>query len=364
MVTLKNCTCFGLILLLNCCKTIKPSQLESSMADQEVEEYADPSIEHPCSIAGQKTDFEAPFFPIIDDPDQSLGRRDWSVIRSQAMLSRLAYETSETIQKTARKWGYKTIDVTVDGAMQAFVASNDNCIVLAFRGTDMNSLKDWFVDGSASRRAVEGGLIHAGFYSAYMSMAERLQIQLKAHQVQQKKFWITGHSLGGALAGVFAYSNNVIANRKDYKIDRIVTFGQPLFVDSLLAKAMRGKFVKRYLRVVNNSDIVARVPPWFEHFGALYWLKLTRSEFHPEFTPVGAPPGGDSNPIVIPAKIPDELAPSQSAFEQFLIEAAVTVPPEVIPSPLPKPVGGLQMTDDHSMDLYLDLVTQKWEKVQ
>jgi hypothetical protein len=74
----------------------------------------------------------------------------WRVIDSLAEASLATYDDDATIKSSAPKWGYKNIDVITSGAMRAFIASNDKCVILAFRGTDMNSLRDWFVDARAT----------------------------------------------------------------------------------------------------------------------------------------------------------------------------------------------------------------------
>jgi hypothetical protein len=239
--------------------------------------------------------------------------------------------------------------------MRAFIASNDHCVVLSFRGTDMTSLKDWFIDASAARRGVRGGMMHSGFLRAYQSMAGRLAVQLDAQGVRSKTFWVTGHSLGGALAGVFSFSNTFSPVRGSFEIERVITFGQPLFVDEPLAAVMRKEYLGRYFRVVNDKDIVARVPNWFEHFGGLVWIKPECSEFHGEYWGARGMPGGNQDPVAIPANIPEELSSTEDAFNSFMSGG------QPAPPPGPRgPFGGLQMTDDHSMDLYLDRVSQKW----
>ena len=313
-------------------------------------------LDHPCSIARYETRFAPVSFPALNDAEKILTKRDWSVIRSNAMLSRLAYETPAVIDSTARRWGYNTIDVTVDGSMQAFVASNDNCVVLSFRGTDLKSLKDWFVDAAAARRAVAGGMMHSGFLRAYQSMAGRLAVQLDAQGARSKSFWVTGHSLGGALAGVFAFSNKFSPVRGSFEIDRVMTFGQPLFVDEPMAAVLRKEFLGRYFRVVNDKDIVVRIPNWFEHFGSLVWIRSEGSEFHGEYWGARGMPGGNQDPVAIPADIPAELSATEDAFNSFMTGGRAAPPPD--PN---GPFGGLQMGDDHSMDLYLNRVSQKWK---
>lgn len=83
-----------------------------------------------------------------------------------------------------------------------------------------------------------------------------------------RKDWplrITGHSLGGAIAGLLA----AYFDKQGYTVERIVTFGQPK-----VANKLPEDFVLQVgTRVVNNLDVVPMVPPYtpgrqYQHFGS------------------------------------------------------------------------------------------------
>jgi len=83
-----------------------------------------------------------------------------------------------------------------------------------------------------------------------------------------RKDWpirITGHSLGGAIAGLLA----AYFEKQGYTVERIVTFGQPK-----VATKLPEDFVLQVgTRVVNNLDVVPMVPPYtpgrqYQHFAS------------------------------------------------------------------------------------------------
>ena len=129
-------------------------------------------------------------------------------------------------------------------------------MVLAFRGTE-KKLKDWKTDLRIKMEAVEGkkGRIHEGFQAAYEAVRNRIETKIKEHP--GVPLFITGHSLGGALAIVatrFLHADNLAA---------CYTFGSPRVGDRELSRV----FKTPIYRAVNASDAVPRVPAgsamWF-----------------------------------------------------------------------------------------------------
>jgi len=80
-----------------------------------------------------------------------------------AMASQLAYENAATIDATVKKWGFKqsTFIATPDDSeldtpdTQLFVASNDEMVLVAFRGTESGALKDWITDADVITALVD-----------------------------------------------------------------------------------------------------------------------------------------------------------------------------------------------------------------
>lgn len=272
----------------------------------------------------------------------------WQIINSSAIASRLAYSDPSAIGKQAKKLGFDVSDTITSGSMSAMVMSNKRCVVLAFRGTDMNSLRDWFVDLRATTDSVKYGRVHKGFYRAWLGLRKGVVAALRSHGAGDKVFWVTGHSLGGALAGLYAYTETFERLLfKGPRIDRIVTFGQPLFGNDEVSGVMRKEFIGRYFRVVNGLDIVATVPFWLKHFGSLVWFHDDRVEYRPDTQLFGG-----SNVGVAPADIPQELEPTEASLREFIEltrTANASSSGDVVGA-----MGWPRRISDHFMNGYLD----------
>jgi pimeloyl-ACP methyl ester carboxylesterase len=130
------------------------------------------------------------------------------------------------------------------------VQRNGSDAVVAFRGTA--DARNWLTDLKCGLwRDALCGKIHEGFHLALESVWEELDAEVRG--LGAKRVWVTGHSLGGALAMLFAwYWEGPIAG--------VYTFGQPRvgngrFCDNY--NLIRGR---RTFRVVHADDIVPRVP--------------------------------------------------------------------------------------------------------
>jgi triacylglycerol lipase len=361
----------------------------------------DPKLDHPCSIADKNTSgFDGNLSAPAAGGGANLSKRDWSMVRSAAMLSKLAYKDDATIVKTTAKsvWGYTKTDIIIGEPMRAFVASNDKCVVVVFRGTDFFSGKDWFADLTLGVKAFGTGSIHNGFLDAFDLLAKDLKTALDAHGADTKTVWVTGHSLGGALAGVSAFSNelrrllppytsDVVSASHPFKIEHVITFGQPIFMNAVLADQMREVFEGRYLRIVNDSDLVTRMAFWFSPFGDYVWMRPAASELFidkkmsrsvqgtgngatltesersrdpAENSNADSPKTDDETP-----QLPQEMEATQATFNEY--QALRAAPSLVRARSFPQ--GRNRNTPlsfqpksitDHGVDLYLGRVTGKW----
>ena len=135
--------------------------------------------------------------------------------------------------------------VSVDNT-QAYVATNDKHLVVAFRGsegpTGIDGLKDWLLtnalnlliqpEGKLSTDFLAAGVgakFHQGFVSAITEVWGTLFPLVDAEvKAKDRGVWVTGHSLGGSLALLGAW----LLKRKFVPIDAVYTFGAQWWVTS------------------------------------------------------------------------------------------------------------------------------------
>jgi len=140
---------------------------------------------------------------------------------------------------------------------QAFLVSNGEYAVLAFRGTEPTKGKDIVMDAKAFKVSVLEGRVHGGFLSGYNSVREDILKSIK--KVSGLPIYITGHSLGAALATVATnYLEGEVIDGAPLRdqIAACYTFGSPRVGNGQFDK----DFKSAIYRVVNTTDIVTVVP--------------------------------------------------------------------------------------------------------
>ena len=273
---------------------------------------------------------------------------DWPVAGTLATISEIAYLPPVDAKKIYGDMGFTEFMPIVSGSMIGYVISNEDVTVVAFRGTDFNEVSDWIANLGRSATDTPHGQIHTGFYDAYMSMKPQVMALLKARK--SKYLWITGHSLGGALALVCAY--DLIESEK-MEINGLITFGQPMVARKPLAEYLDSLLLGRYARFVNDADIVPRVPPSHAPCGSLVWFtasgikRSNRKLF-------GA--GPDDVPVREGAE-PVPLTEEQFRLLQTKLKAESAEANKLIDG-RPVFMAGPPLIDDHSMHFYVGKVRQ------
>ncbi|MDX1377823.1 MAG: lipase family protein [Anaerolineales bacterium] len=140
-----------------------------------------------------------------------------------------------------------------DTDTQAFLVSNGEYAVLAFRGTEVAKFADIKTDIRASTVSLIEGRVHKGFLGAYKSIEKQILRALK--KVKDQPIYITGHSLGAALATVATQHLERDQALRD-QIAACYTFGSPRVGN----REFDRNFKSAIYRIVNTTDIVSVVP--------------------------------------------------------------------------------------------------------
>lgn len=142
------------------------------------------------------------------------------------------------------------------GNTQLFYIESKKHIIVSWRGTW--EVPDWLTDISyipsiCPKEIASEGKMHGGFLEAYNISKINFKTKFKDinNKLRDKKLFICGHSLGGALGLAYA------AEIKNYN-PLLYTYGMPRIFSAKAIQTMTG-FV--HYRHVNDSDTVTSVPP-------------------------------------------------------------------------------------------------------
>jgi hypothetical protein len=165
----------------------------------------------------------------------------------------------------------------------AFIIRSGNVGVLSFRGTVPSNALNFLTDANVQPKNFSSmGQVHGGFHRNVRAVWTEIAAELNDaigeadEDTKLKALYITGHSLGGAMAVIAAatiFSDPAYSKWRPL-VAGIYTYGQPMVGDAAFAKSCGERFGKLLFRHVYHHDLIPRMPPLstghFEHFGAEY----------------------------------------------------------------------------------------------
>lgn len=168
----------------------------------------------------------------------------------------LAYQDQPAIKAELVGDGLSLFEFFQGRETQAFIGGNDEMLVLSFRGTEPTKLADWMSDLDLGLVAGPGGKVHEGFNIALSYVWRDIWRFISAER-KRRSLWVTGHSLGAALATLAVAKLRL---EKDEPVNGLYTFGQPRTGGREFATRFDADFAAKTFRYVNNNDVVPRVP--------------------------------------------------------------------------------------------------------
>ena len=284
-------------------------------------------------------DAEAFLPPVWSSADDAA----WPFTRLMVDCSAIAYDPEPVgLEKLRARGltGHLLMGRGVDAfPMAVYAVRSGSDAILAFRGTQSGG--SILQDLKVIRRRTPEGHLHAGFADGYADIHSHVVSRLR--RFSAKRVWLTGHSLGGALAVVGAHR----LEEAGFGVAGVVTFGQPMVTMPDLARVLARRFRGRYVAVLP-----------YVHFGRCVRLAgdaFTRFDRVPRTYGVASPEGNEagSRQADDPGPEPMDTPELDAIIEQLEAEEAsprLDSQGRIIARGLFNPFEG------HSLAAYADLV--------
>ena len=219
----------------------------------------------PKVVLSQKNAGDFRFKSFLDQPMSELTELQRSLVLAECSM--ISYLPIEECNLAAGKLGFVDGKFFNSGNAQAYWFQSEHDSVVVFRGTEPNEWGDIQADANALTAIAETiGKVHRGFKAEVDELWPHIEGALAENS---KPLWITGHSLGGAMATIC--TGRCLISHIRSEPSELHTFGSP--------RVGCKKYVNfsnvPHFRWVNNNDIVTRVPTvWmgYRHSGQEMYL--------------------------------------------------------------------------------------------
>jgi len=215
-----------------------------------------------------------PYFEKIADP--AVASSQSFEIETAAFLAQCSYiayiREPDFIASNLAKAGFRNVQFFNTNGTFAYLAQNEDQIILVFRGTETGDQKDYLTDAKIVQREFENyGTAHSGFILALANVETAISEAIETVQKEkQRPILIAGHSLGGALSTLYGI-------KYPKAVSAIYTFGAPRIGGIRFANAAMENGIPLY-RVVHDNDMITRLPtpPFYRHINITYFLSSAR----------------------------------------------------------------------------------------
>ena len=185
-----------------------------------------------------------------------------------ANIAMLAYEEPDSIMQQLPVGSELT--PFYKGDTQAIGINYQGHTILVIRGTEVGSIGDLKVDVNCKKINTPYGRFHKGFWNAFNLIRKDVVEYIRDYP--NNRLWLGGHSLGAAEIGI---CGTILHFEEGIPFDGLYTIGCPRFADETAAKKYNTVLKSKTFRIVNNFDIVTRVPirlQNFSHFGNFVFI--------------------------------------------------------------------------------------------
>ena len=192
---------------------------------------------------------------------------------SLGIISKFVYESDNQIKSIAKKWQFDNCSVWSSDYLKSVIMYDDKKLIIGFRGThhDVNWLKNLNVLTHELTVGTKSLKVHQGFYSSVQTLWTvksstdymKNVISDYLQQYPDNNIYITGHSLGGAMASIcYFFLLNLELENIELKANKIAlyTYGQPLWCKGDSSQEAVSLFKDNYHRIINYLDLVPQVP--------------------------------------------------------------------------------------------------------
>jgi predicted lipase len=186
-----------------------------------------------------------------------------------ANIAKDAYSNEDVFNEIYSNCGYNNIKYFNSDGAQGYALSNDDYVVIVFRGTEVSSYNDIAADLKLFPVKDELGLpgrVHRGFLKEVNDLWDEIIEWLSIHNSQHNQVYTCGHSSGAGMCGI-------AASRIDNAI--CYNYGCPRIGNASWKKSYNNSSRKFY-RFRNDMDIVTTLPlrlMTYRHIGKFYHIQ-------------------------------------------------------------------------------------------
>lgn len=232
-----------------------------------------------ASLGPSGTATEVPYSPRAASVLATIA--SWAYSDAETLLDELAHRGIVGPDATCEQISVSNEAMLV--VATAFLIRSGNVGVLCFRGTEPRNAVNFLTDVNVKRKYfLSMGRVHGGFHrnvrAVWFDIFDHVREAMADSDETRalRALYVTGHSLGGAMAVIAAakiFGDEACASWRRL-VQGVYTYGQPMVGDNEFAKSSTERFGHILFRHVYGGDLVPRLPPLstgrFEHFGTEY----------------------------------------------------------------------------------------------